>query len=242
MEKRAIGAVAVVLGSAWALTWSPPASAQEWLRDRRIGEGPAYQVGDFEIHPGLGAEIGYDSNYLGRSDKTSTTLANGSPNFPPLDTAGAEDYSLPLALERRTSAQGQNPPVGVSRSARPAPTSNSSAASFRTSATCPLAPTRALTFFLGASGTAQSSGFYTRSIQPTVLGNPDLSYNSDTISANGDDLAIHPQSRHARSAFLGYTFTGPSSSRAPDNRTELLLIQGTRAVTGSFRPRGRLYL
>ena len=67
-----------MLGSASALTWSLPVGAQEWLKDRKVGEGPGYQAGDFEIHPGLGAEIGYESNYLGRSDKTGANLANGA--------------------------------------------------------------------------------------------------------------------------------------------------------------------
>ena len=58
MKKRAIGAVAVVLTGAWALAWSVPASAQEFLKgDRKITEGPGYQAGDFEIHPGLAAEV-----------------------------------------------------------------------------------------------------------------------------------------------------------------------------------------
>ncbi len=42
------------------------ASAQDqaWLKDRRYTEGPGYQVGDFELHPGAALEFGYDSNYL----------------------------------------------------------------------------------------------------------------------------------------------------------------------------------
>lgn len=42
------------------------ASAQDqpWLKDRRYTEGIGYKVGDFELHPGLAAEFGYDSNFL----------------------------------------------------------------------------------------------------------------------------------------------------------------------------------
>lgn len=33
-----------------------------WLADRSRTEGPGFRLGDFELHPGIGAEVGYDSN------------------------------------------------------------------------------------------------------------------------------------------------------------------------------------
>ncbi|MCB9591656.1 MAG: hypothetical protein H6719_02885 [Sandaracinaceae bacterium] len=42
-----------------------PAVAQAqvgWLSDRSRAEGPGFRVGDFELHPGIGVELGYDSN------------------------------------------------------------------------------------------------------------------------------------------------------------------------------------
>ncbi|MEZ4313399.1 MAG: hypothetical protein R3F14_35705 [Polyangiaceae bacterium] len=46
------------------------ASAQDqlWLKDRRYTEGPGIRAGNFELHPGVAAEVGYDTNYLRRSD------------------------------------------------------------------------------------------------------------------------------------------------------------------------------
>lgn len=38
------------------------ASAQAWLADRSRAEGPGFRLGDLELHPGIGAEIGWDSN------------------------------------------------------------------------------------------------------------------------------------------------------------------------------------
>src|ERR1700688_3706929 len=108
MKKRAFGAIAVVLAGAWALTWSAPASAQEFLKgDRKITEGPGYQAGDFEIHPGLAAEVGYDSNYLSRSDKTSAPgapLLNGAPNYPVVDTG---ELRISPSLQIRTTPSPQ---------------------------------------------------------------------------------------------------------------------------------------
>ncbi|MBI4703127.1 MAG: hypothetical protein HY744_18575, partial [Deltaproteobacteria bacterium] len=41
---------------------------QPWLQDREYREGMGFRTGDFEIHPGVGAEFGYDSNYYQRAD------------------------------------------------------------------------------------------------------------------------------------------------------------------------------
>ncbi len=64
------------------------ASAQEqpWLQDRRYGEGIGIRAGDLELHPGIAAEGGYDSNYFQRSgDSTeeviSTVRLRVTPSF-----------------------------------------------------------------------------------------------------------------------------------------------------------------
>lgn len=59
-----------------ALTWSGGAFGQApdavnwqpWIADRALGEGVGVRAGDFELHPGLAAEFGYDSNYFQRAD------------------------------------------------------------------------------------------------------------------------------------------------------------------------------
>ncbi len=40
---------------------------QPWLSDRKYGEGAGIRVGNLEVHPGLSAEAGYDSNYFLRA-------------------------------------------------------------------------------------------------------------------------------------------------------------------------------
>lgn len=45
-----------------SLAVSSPAHAQSWLSDRKRAEGRGLRVGDFELHPGIGAEIGYYTN------------------------------------------------------------------------------------------------------------------------------------------------------------------------------------
>jgi hypothetical protein len=43
---------------------STSASAQAFLSDPRLTEGLGIKAGDFELHPGVAGEVGYDSNYF----------------------------------------------------------------------------------------------------------------------------------------------------------------------------------
>lgn len=43
------------------------AAQQPWLQDRRYGEGIGIRAGNFELHPSIAAEFGYDSNYFQRA-------------------------------------------------------------------------------------------------------------------------------------------------------------------------------
>ena len=85
-EKAARFAVAACLGS-FAFLAAREASAQEWTKDRRFGDGKGYRSGDIEFHPGVGAEFGYDSNYFLRSDATGAQFINAAPNAPVRDGA-----------------------------------------------------------------------------------------------------------------------------------------------------------
>lgn len=40
---------------------------QPWLSDRKYGEGIGIRTGNLELHPGIAAEVGYDSNYFLRA-------------------------------------------------------------------------------------------------------------------------------------------------------------------------------
>lgn len=65
---------------------SSPASAQVWLRDRNTTQGAGIRTGDFELHPGVAGEIGYDSNYFNRAPNNNTGRVSGAPGYPVVDT------------------------------------------------------------------------------------------------------------------------------------------------------------
>ncbi|MSP24004.1 MAG: hypothetical protein EXR75_02345 [Myxococcales bacterium] len=70
------------------------AAAQEpvWLGDRQYREGAGFLFGDFEVHPGVAADVGYDSNYFHRDtseDPISALRLRVSPSFS-IATLGAQ--------------------------------------------------------------------------------------------------------------------------------------------------------
>jgi hypothetical protein len=67
----------IAIAAALLLVSATPAAAQEWLADRERAEGRGIRLGNFELHPGIGSEIGYDSNvFLSDEDneKSSAVL------------------------------------------------------------------------------------------------------------------------------------------------------------------------
>src|SRR5262245_13041114 len=83
------------------LSASANAQDQPWLKDRRYTEGPGIRVGDFELHPGLAAEFGYDSNFPHKEKPEGALRLQVTPSF---------SFST-LGQERREAAPGPPPSV-----------------------------------------------------------------------------------------------------------------------------------
>jgi hypothetical protein len=60
----------------------PQGDSPQWLKDRAYNEGAGVRTGDLELHPGIAGEVGYDSNWLLRSEKTG--YDNSGPTTPPV--------------------------------------------------------------------------------------------------------------------------------------------------------------
>ena len=59
----ASGPIATVVVALVTVLLAPSgAEAQAWLADRSRAQGPGIRLGDFELHPGIGVEVGWDSN------------------------------------------------------------------------------------------------------------------------------------------------------------------------------------
>jgi hypothetical protein len=182
------------------------AGAQEFLHDPRVSNGDGVHAGDIDVHPGVAAEIGYDSNYLWRSDKTGANLINGAPTNGPIDS-GVLRVTPSLSLSLTPASKGGE---GTSRSA-PFSISVGANGTYREFLNPALSNQRnisvnafaGLAILPGHEWSGSISGNYARLVQPTVLGNPDLSYNNDMLSGTVD-LAAHPRLGSV-SVHLGYT-------------------------------------
>jgi hypothetical protein len=166
-----------------------------WLADRRYTEGIGIRVGDFELHPGAAAEVGYDSNYFYRADSPDEGPA-GSVRFKitpslSLSTIGAQ--------RREGEGDGGSPPSVSFRAGIHATYDEFIPTNGNASGQQLLKNQRnvegALDFNLGilpgrvVSGTLH--GTFTRGITPSNAGDTTASFNRDSPEV-GAEVAITP--------------------------------------------------
>jgi hypothetical protein len=207
LASSAVAVVLLVSGAANAQSQPTAPNSPVWLTDRRFNEGQGVRAGDVELHPAIGAQAGYDSNYLLRTDNAG--FSNGptlAPVIPSLEfTVTPSLYLSTLGALRRSEEGGGEPApvafraginatyrelVGLSSDSSSGSSSNDVSQQRNVSGTADarleILPQRPWGGAIFAS--------YTRSIQPnTVDANPDLSFNSDVVGA-GAEIAMQPGS------------------------------------------------
>jgi hypothetical protein len=77
-------------------------TAQPWLADRRETQGAGIRTGNLELHPGIAAELGYDSNYF------LSAGTDEEPVIPTLRFRLTPSLSLSTLGSARTSPGGTN--------------------------------------------------------------------------------------------------------------------------------------
>jgi hypothetical protein len=246
MNNRAtIFTVAVVSGLLLPVLAPGTANAQEWLRDRRLSEGAGIRAGDFEIHPGIAGEIGYDSNWFLRSPKEGPNITNGAPQAPVL-AAGLLRITPSLSLstlgpQRRAEAPDVEPPKVMFRAGLSATyreffgdedVRRQRNVSGGADARLDIMPQRTL------GGAVY--GNYVRTIQPNIVtANPDLSFNRDDVGA-GAELNTQPHGGtldwHFGYQFHTTIFEQDSVNNLFNNHTHEAYTRGR----WKFRPRTAL--
>ena len=104
--------LSALLALTLAFAVSGTAAAQAWLADRSRTEGRGIRVGDFELHPGIGSEIGYDSNvFLSDDAEQDSAILRVAPHLY-LSTlsgerAAAGGAGAPPTLRFRTGVSGK---------------------------------------------------------------------------------------------------------------------------------------
>lgn len=233
MHRRRLFTTLVIASSLSApLLASRPAHAQGWLSDRRYTEGIGIKAGDFEIHPGLGGEAGFDSNWFQRTYNTGFANSNETPAgvfrltgslF--LSTLGPQrkendiaaapptvNFRLGAAVTQRffvgdQEILNQNGIDGLSADL---------------SGRLDVLPQRPFSFGVQAG--------YNRVINPNATGNPDTSFNRNTLNV-GADFTIKPGSGTLDWKF-GYNgnFAFFDSSQTPFNN-----LQNSIFTRGSWK-------
>lgn len=90
--KRLVSLTTLGFASLLAHTASAQLQDQTWLDDRRFREGEGVRVGDFELHPGIGVDLGYDSNFYRRApseEPVGSLRFRAAPHFS-VSTLGAQ--------------------------------------------------------------------------------------------------------------------------------------------------------
>ena len=235
--------VAALIGT--ALSWSS-AHAQGWLADRKTTEGIGYRVGDFELHPGLGGEVGYDSNWFLRSPKDGSV--NSISNFPGSPGAGIfritpSLYLSTLQQQRKEGDVNAEPPkvnfrAGIALTYRAfigaddvIKQNGLNGLSGDLTARVDILPQRPFSVGL--------DGLYSRTVAPNANGNPDVSFNRNLVGA-GIDATVTPGSG-TLSWKLGYQLRAgflDNSTNAPFNTLNNAF---TTRGDWRFRPKTSLF-
>ncbi len=102
MKRISLSAIAA---GALVMSFAPTAHAQYWLADRQLASGRGIRVGNFELHPGIGAEFGFDSNALNASPS--------APVDPALRLRISGNLGISTVGADRPRADGPSTPQGV---------------------------------------------------------------------------------------------------------------------------------
>ena len=239
-----LGRLAGVSALALALFAPREAAAQEWLKDRRYEEGAGIRTGNLELHPGIGGEIGYDSNYFLRTHKEDARFVNGAPQAAPIDAGELRitpSFSIStLSAQRQEGAPGAQPSsvsfrAGIAATYReflgPQEIRDQRNVSGNAYARLDIFQNRPLGFGVFAN--------YQRLIQPAVVSDPNLSFNRSDVGAGAEVIAIPGGGTLDLRA--GYQFFGAlfeESNGAPfTNYTHEISVRNR----WRFRPRTALF-
>jgi hypothetical protein len=189
----------------------PQADSPQWLKDRRFNEGAGIRAGDLEVHPGIAGELGYDSNWFARTDKSAPDVDNGPPKAPVLPALQLRItpslYLSTLGPQRREGDTGPDVPsirfrAGVNATYRefiglssdPAVTSNPQENDISKQRSIGGAADARLDILPERPFGAALFASYARSIQPNVASaDPNLSFIRDDVGAGGE-LVTQPGS------------------------------------------------
>ncbi len=207
-----------------------------WLADRRYTEGKGIEVGDFELHPGVAAEFGYDTNYYHRADEEDVVGAlrlRVTPSFS-ISTQGAQrrpDTPPPIVAFRAGIHATYDEFIPVSGSEAGQDTlSDGRNVGGRVDFNLDFAPGRAVFGSL--------RGGVSRKIEPSNAGIQASSFNR-VVPDGGVEIGFAPGGGLFDWRF-GYNFTGTFFESDTANQLDSVLNEVTTRGRWRFLPRSAL--
>ncbi|HXX69773.1 MAG TPA: outer membrane beta-barrel protein [Polyangiaceae bacterium] len=211
MTKKGIassmGALALLVARAASAQpqYTPQADTPQWLKDSRYSDGIGVRAGDFEFHPGIAGEVGYDSNWFQRSSQQG--VDNGPPAAPVIPAVEFRVtpslyMSLAGASSQESSSVATSPAVafraGITATYRAFLGTTSDASQSQNDiagqANVGGSADARLDILPGRTVGGAIFANYARVILPNEANaNPNISFNQDNIGA-GAELAIQPGS------------------------------------------------
>jgi hypothetical protein len=193
------------------------AHAQVWLKDRRDAEGTGVRTSAFELHPGIAAEAGLDSNWLLRSSSSRPGIANGGSALPPLAffvfrmtphlfVSTLKDPAKALVFRLGASATYREL-IGLGSSS-----DDSRNVSVDAAGHLSVYPGRPLSLALDLG--------YTRSVQPSALGLPETAFDTSYPHA-GVSVTAAPGAGGGFTVSLGTVLVPWCSSVLPPRRSRI---------------------
>jgi len=233
---------ALALPAAVVVALPSEASAQGWMSDRRFQDGQGLRTGDFEFHPGIGAEIGYDSNYFLRSHKDGPNVVNAAPTAPVRE--GAILRITPSVSVNTVTKNLENGAV----ESKPIRFSGNVAATYREFfGPQELRDQRNISGIAGIRADINQGGTiafavfagYQRLIQPAVQADPNLSFNRSDISGGGE-ITVMPGggTLDLRAGYQATAALFEESNGVPFDRITHQISERNR---WRFRPRTALF-
>ncbi|HSQ64324.1 MAG TPA: hypothetical protein VLM85_13950 [Polyangiaceae bacterium] len=193
MQSRRLTTFSIALTLAASLLVEKSAHAQGWLADRRYNEGIGIKVGDFELHPAIGGEVGFDSNWFNRTYNTG--YANSNPVPAGIFRITPSLYLSTLQAQRKEGDQNAEPPkvtfrLGASATYRAfigdqeiLNQNGINGLSADLNGRVDVLPQRPFSFGLQAG--------YDRTINPNTSGNTFQNFNQNVLNA-GADFTLKP--------------------------------------------------
>ncbi len=166
---------------------APNARAQEWLKDRKYSEGAGWRAGNFELHPGIAVEGGYDSNWFFRTNKTGTGIVNGNVLPAGLLRVTPSFALSTLGPQRRTGTEGEVdlPSVNFRAGASATYREFFGAQEIRDQRNVGGNVNMKLEFAPGRPVGGELGAIYNRVVRPSSSGDPNLAFNRNEITGSG---------------------------------------------------------